>query len=168
MIRKFALSVLFVLPLSVFAQDLKFGHINRQELIEVMPEAVAAQRTLEDLVLKYREEMTKLETEFQSKLTDLQQNSAALEPAIRARRESDLQRMHENIQSFGTNAQEDLQKRQMELMIPIEEKVNKAINEIGEENGFMYIFDVQAQAILYKSSKSVDVLPMVKKKLNLK
>lgn len=167
MLKKIALSLLFVLPLSVFAQELKFGHIDRQELLKVMPEAIEAQKSLEDLVLKYKTETTKLESEFQTKYADFQQNASTLDPAIRTLREGELNKMYENIQSFTTAAQEGLQKKQMELMLPIEEKVNKALKTIGEEQGFMYIFDVQAQPILYYSSKSIDMLPILKKKLNL-
>ena len=168
MLKKFAIILLLALPLSVFAQELKFGHIDRGELLKVMPEALEAQKALEDLVLKYRTETTKLETEFQTKYAEFQQNSSTLDPAIRSLRENELNKMYENIQNFATLAQENLQKKQMEAMVPIEEKINKAIEAIGKEEGFMYIFDVQAQAILFFSPKSVDVLPLVKKKLNLK
>jgi len=168
MLKKIVIILLFALPLSVFAQDLKFGHIDRAELLKVMPEALEAQKKLEDLVLSYRTETTKLETEFQTKLAEFQQNSTTLDPAIRSLRESELNKMYENIQSFTTLAQENLQKQQMEAMIPIENKINNALEAIGKEEGFMYIFDVQAQAILYFSPASIDVLPMVKKKLNLK
>ena len=168
MLKKIAIILLFALPLSVFAQELKFGHIDRTELLKIMPEAIAAQKSLEDLVLKYRTETTKLETEFQTKYTEFQQNSATLDPAIRNLRENELNKMYENIQSFTTIAQENLQKQQMEAMIPIENKINDALEAIGKEEGFMYIFDMQAQAILYFSPASIDVLPMIKKKLNLK
>ena len=55
-----------------------------------------------------------------------------------------------------------------EALAAIENKINNTLESIGKEEGFMYIFDVQAQAILYFSPKSVDVLPMVKRKLNLR
>jgi len=168
MLKKFAFVLLLALPLSMFAQELKFGHIDRAELLQVMPEAIEAQRRLEDLVLKYRTETAKLESEFQTKLNEFQQNSATLDPAIRALRESELNRMFENIQNFTSLAQEELQRTQMEAMIPIERKINNALETIGREEGFMYIFDVQAQAILYFSPKSVNVLPKVKRKLNLR
>jgi len=174
--KKIALFLLFALPLSVFAQDLKFGHIDRQEIIKVMPEYTVAQKTLEDLSLKYKEEISKLETEFQTKYTDFQQNGATLEATIKSSREAELQRMYNNIQDFTSKAQDDLQAKQVDLMKTISDKLNKAIKEVGSENGFIYIFDVQGEAnqeqvfssVLYFSSKSTDVLPLVKKKLNIK
>ena len=48
------------------------------------------------------------------------------------------------------------------------EKVKKAINEVGSENNYLYIFDLSTQGIIYQSPKSNDVTPLVKKKLALK
>jgi outer membrane protein len=166
MLKKTLIAVLFILPVSLFAQDLKFGHVDRQELLKSMPDATAAQKTLEDLVLKYKTETQKLETEFQTKYADFQQNSSTLDPAIRSLRENELNKMYENIQSFSTAAQESIQKKQSELMLPIDAKITKAIKLVGEEGGFVYIFDTQSSGLLYFSSKSIDVLPLVKKKLD--
>lgn len=43
MLKKIALVMLLALPMGVFAQNLKFGHINAQEIITVMPEFTKAQ-----------------------------------------------------------------------------------------------------------------------------
>lgn len=167
MLKKIAFFLVCLLPLSVIAQDVKFGHIDRQELLKLMPEASAATKVLEDLVLQYKTESAKLENEFQAKYSDFQQKSATLDPAIKTLRENELNKMYESIQSFSNVAQESVQKKQAELMIPIEDKINKTLKLVGDENNMMYIFDVQSQAILYFSPKSTDVLPLVKKKMNL-
>ena len=52
------------------------------------------------------------------------------------------------------------------LMQPVMEKALNAIKEVGKENGFTYIFDMNA-GILYAAENSQDVLPLVKKKLGL-
>jgi len=175
--KKIVLFALLVLPLSIFAQDLKFGHLDRQAMITLMPEFTVAQKSLEDLSLKLKEEMTKLENEFQKDFADFQQNSAILAETIRASREARLQTAYNNIQEFATNAQENLQAEQAKLMSGITEKLNKAVQEVGNENGFIYIFDVQGKnsdpeqtfpsSVLFFSSQSIDVLPLVKKKLNI-
>ncbi|MFV0397737.1 MAG: OmpH family outer membrane protein, partial [Bacteroidales bacterium] len=54
-----------------------------------------------------------------------------------------------------------------ELQAPIAEKMRKAIQEVGEENGLIYIYDASNPAFLYISSKSIDVMSMVKKKLGI-
>ena len=56
---------------------------------------------------------------------------------------------------------------QAKLMQPILEKAHKAITKVGETNGFVYVFDTSMGAVLYQSSKSTDILPMVKKELGI-
>ena len=56
----------------------------------------------------------------------------------------------------------------MQLFQPIQEKAIKAVNEVAEENGFTYILDTGAGAVVYSSPSSLDILPLVKTKLGLK
>ena len=76
--------------------------------------------------------------------------------------------MEQRITTTNQNAQTDLQKKSQDLFAPVIEKVRKAINEVGAENGYLYIFDLGAQSIIYQSPKSNDVTALVKKKLALK
>ena len=48
MLKKIALVMLLALPMGVFAQNLKFGHINAQEIITVMPEFTKAQNDIQN------------------------------------------------------------------------------------------------------------------------
>ena len=61
---------------------------------------------------------------------------------------------------------EKARQTQNDLMQPVMEKALNAIKEVGKENGFTYIFDMNA-GILYAAENSQDVLPLVKKKLGL-
>ncbi len=54
-----------------------------------------------------------------------------------------------------------------ELLHPIYEKATNAIKEVGKENGFTYIFDLNSGGVVYVAETSEDVLPLVKKKLGL-
>ena len=77
--------------------------------------------------------------------------------------------MQRRIQEFQTNAQQQLQDKQVELFQPIYGKVDKAVKEVGKENGFVYIFDVSKGALLYfDDTKSTNVMPLAKAKLGLK
>ena len=49
MLKKIALVLMLALPMGVFAQNLKFGHINAQEIVSAMPEFAKAQSDIEAL-----------------------------------------------------------------------------------------------------------------------
>ena len=90
-----------------------------------------------------------------------------LAPEVRAEREAELQQFNQRIQNFYTLAQQQLQAKQQELQAPLVKKVEAAIIAVGEENGFMYIFEKDAGLAVYLSAKSIDATPMVKAKLGI-
>ena len=56
--------MLLALPMGVFAQNLKFGHINAQEIITVMPEFTKAQNDIQTLEKQLTAELQRTQEEF--------------------------------------------------------------------------------------------------------
>ena len=73
--------------------------------------------------------------------------------------ESDQQRLQETY----TVAQQQLAAKEQELLAPIIEKARQAIKDVGKENGFVYIFDLNSGGIIYEGGE--DVLQLVLAKL---
>jgi len=71
------------------------------------------------------------------------------------------------IEAFQSSAQEDLQKKEQELLQPIIDLAKKAIEEVAKEQGYTYILDTAYGIVLF-ADPSDDIMPLVKKKLNLK
>jgi outer membrane protein len=154
---------------SAVAQSLKFGHINSDELIQSMPEYDSATVKIE----KFRKELVNalelMSVELNTKNEAYQKESKNLSDIVKQTKEQELIDMNKRIQDFQANAQTQLQNKQSEVFQPIYAKVDKAIKDIGKENGFFYVFDVAKGALLYfDESKSINVMPLVKTKLGLK
>ena len=160
------MAAMMAIPALAVAQ--KLGHINSQELIQAMPERAAAVAKLDTVANALESELTKMTDEYYSKVQDYQKNEASMTDAIKQTRQSELAEMEQRIQTFRQQAQQDLQKQQETLFAPIFEKAQKAISEVGKEEGFSYIFDTASQAIVFSADNTEDVLPKVKKKLNIK
>lgn len=110
--------------------------------------------------------MNSLREQFQTKLAEYSEKMKTYSEAMRATTEEELQGLQQRIQRFQETAMAQLEKTQNDLMQPVMEKALNAIKEVGKENGFTYIFDMNA-SILYAAENSQDVLPLVKKKLGL-
>jgi len=154
---------------SAMAQSFKFGHINSDELIQAMPEYDSATVKLE----KYRKELVNalelMTVELNTKNDAYQKESKNLSDIVKQTKEQELMDMNKRIQDFQTNAQTQLQNKQTEVFQPIYAKVDKAIKDVGKENGFLYVFDVAKGALLYfDDTKSINIMPLVKTKLGLK
>lgn len=169
MFKKIIIGLVSLLPLGVMAQnstELKFGHVNSQELMMQMKETKDAQAQLEALSKQYETELAKMGEEYDKKVKDFQALKD-VDDAIKKSRLDEIQALEQRVSLVKQNAQESIQKKQEALLAPIIDQVKKAIKEVGDENGFMYIFDLSVPATVYQSSKSIDITPLLKKKLNI-
>ena len=148
MLKKIALLLMLVLPMSVFAQ--KFGHIKTQEILIAMPEYTKAQTDIQTLQKQYDDDMKRVADELQKKFAAYQQEQANLPKNIQERRQKELQ------QSW------------MQMLEPIAKKIDDAIKAVGQEGGYVYIFDLNATQIPFvNETLSTDVTGAVKAKLGL-
>lgn len=161
------IATLFFSVASISAQNLKFGHINSQELLMAMPERDSAEAKLKKYGKDLQDQIETLQVEFNKKYQDYLQKKATFTDAIREMKEKELSDLQQRSQEFEQTAQQDYQKQQAELMKPIVDKANAAITKVAKANGFIYIFDVSTGSVAYFSDQSVDVLPLVKKELGI-
>ncbi len=151
------------------AQNLKFGHINSDELIRALPEFDTANANLE----KFRQELVNnleiMSVELNNKSDAFNKESKNYTEIVRQSKEQELVDLNRRIQEFQVNAQEQLQNKQVELFQPIYNKVDKAIKDVGKENGFLYVFDIAKGSLLYfDETKSTNILALAKTKLGIK
>ena len=165
-------AVAFLLPLSnINAQenDFKFGHVNVQEIMSMMPERDSARQELQEYNQMLQQELQTMQQEYQNKLQSYQENVDTYSRSVRNSKEKELQDIQRRIQEFQTTAQQDFQQKQSEIMQPIMRKIESAIKKVGEDQDLIYIFDTSAGAVVYKDEKnSKDVSSLVKKELGIR
>ena len=166
---KICLLAAFVLTAGfVSAQSLKFGHIDSQQLLSVMPETATAQTTLNKVGKDLEDQQTTIQNEYNSKLQNYIAKRDSVSDVALANLEQELQDMQQRAENFRQQAVQQYQAKQAELMKPIVEKINKTIEAVAKEQGLIYVFDTQqGSPVLYKSNQSVDLLPLCKTKLGI-
>jgi len=166
MLKKIALLLMLILPMSVFAQ--KFGHIKTQEILTVMPEYTKAQTDIQTMQKQYDDEIKRISDEINKKFTAYQQEQANLPKNIQERRQKELQEMNERGMQMQQDAQQQLQQSWLQMLEPIAKKIDDAIKAVGQEGGYIYIFDLNATQIPFiNEAHSTDVTAAVKAKLGL-
>ena len=158
---------LLVFGSALNAQTLKFGHVSLESIAAEMPEYKQIQTILDAETSKLENQFTTMREELTKIESDYQQKAATLTPAERQAKETELMEMQGKVQAFFENAQQTLQQKNQELQLPVMDKLNKAIDAVGAEGGFLYIFEIKAGLALYHSSQSIDVTSLVKAKLGI-
>jgi outer membrane protein len=143
----------------------KLGHVNAQEILLNLPERDDAQAQIESQAAEYEQEMARMQQELQTKFSDYQQKAETWPDAIRQQKERELQALDQGLQEFGGTVQQELQILEQELLTPMIERVQQAIDEVGAENGYLYIFDSSTGATLYNGGD--DVGDLVRAKLGM-
>ena len=164
MIKKLLLAIMIALPMSVFAQ--KFAVINTQQLMESMPDIKTVNEQLEAANKKYQDEFNKLQEEMQKKYEEFQSLDANTPQTIKDRRMQEMQELSNKIEQFRETAAQDIQRQQQQLMAPIQEKVLKAIQAVGAEGNYTFVFE--GMLPLYTGTDVTDITETVKTRLGVK
>jgi len=160
--------VFFVTVSMTSGQDLKFGHVNSGQLIMELPEYMKAEKDLENESTILQDRRKIMQEEIERKFSEYIAQRETLPDLIKATMEKDIQDLQQRLENYDMLAQQSLAKKQQDLLQPILDKVYKAIEKVGEENGFFYIFDTSTQIVLYFSDSSIDCTQMIKAKLGVK
>lgn len=163
----FLVALMVLLSSNSIAQNLKFAHINGQELLMVMPEREEAETKLKAYGQDLSDQIEELHVEYNNKVNTYMQRRATFTDAIREAREKELAELQQRIQEFEQTAQQDYQRMQGELMRPLMEKADEAIKKVAKREGYIYVFDLSAGSVVYFSDASIDILPLVKKELGI-
>ncbi len=152
---------------TAFAQkNVKLGHINSTELMQIMPGRDSAQAQLQTEVSALEAQLKTMQNELEKKYNEYQEKQSQYSELIRSTKQKELSDMDSRIRLFSEDATKQLQAREQELLQPIIDRAKKAINDVAKENGYTYIFDSGVGVLLYQQD-SDDIMPLVKKKLNL-
>lgn len=165
----FSLFVLgLISPLMLHAQEsFKFGHVNTQEILTQMPESDTARKKMEAARNDLEQSMEQMQVELNNKYEDYMANRESWSRLVIQTKEQEMQELQQRIQNFQMEAEQDLQEQRNKLYEPVYNKLNEAIQKVGQENGFTYVFDVSAGAVVYQSNQSVNVSELVLKELGI-
>jgi len=156
--KQFLLAIALIASSAITGYAQKFGHINTQEILLGLPEREQAQASIESRASEYEAEMTRMQQELQTKYAEYQSKSSTWPAAILEQKERELQAIDQGLQEFGATVQNELAQLEQELLMPMIERVQEAINNVGSENGFTYIFDTSTGATVYTGGEDVGSL----------
>ncbi len=156
------------------------AHVNSVTIFESMPDYKAAQTKLKNEADRHKAEVERQTKEIQTIFNDAQQQLQAAQNATEAEQkalmeklqpvEADLQKKQQTLQEYQQNAAKELNEMEKNLLGPIYEKVQNAIDAVGKAKNVGYIIDVAEagpQGIVVYFGNGTDLNPDVKKQLGL-
>ena len=153
--------------ISANAQSLKIGHIDSSKVMELLPERTQMEQELQSYYTELQGQLQTMANEYQNKLQDYEAQSATMSNLVRQSKEKEIVDLQNRIQEFQQNAETAFDQKRMDLLKPLIEKVQNAVNAVGKEKGFTYILDLATGATVYVGDNAVDITSDVKTKLGI-
>lgn len=148
------------------AQKAKFGHVDYGAIMKEMPGIDTAQQAL----LQYQQELEavgkQMADEFKLKQAEYANlANTTTSSAILKVKEDELTKLYTRLQDFVSSSEMDLQKKQIELLQPFQERLLAAIKKVAETNKYAYVFDITMCAF---HSDADDLTAAVREELGIK
>jgi len=160
------LTLLLSFGILISAQAQKFGYLNSNELLAMMPESKSMQDELQSYAKGLESQLTAMQAEYEKKVVEYQQNETSFTDIIKEDKIREIEGIQQRVVEFQKNAQQSLSEKEMELFTPIREKAMAAIDQVAKEGNYTFIFDSGSGSFLY-AAESENVISIVKKKLGL-
>ncbi|MBB6370934.1 OmpH family outer membrane protein [Chryseobacterium shigense] len=163
------LSVLFAVVVMVvsvsMAKAQKLATVDLMGVLNAMPEKKKADTDIKTFLDAKQAEIKKKADAGQAKLKQYTEEAPKKTADENKARETELQKLQEEIAQMQDKAQKDLQAKQDVAFGPIEKKLNDAIEKVAKANGYEFIMDANSAALVYKSG--ADATAAVKKELGI-
>lgn len=127
-------------------QGLKFGYVSYQALLTAMPDYALAQTAMAQLREKYDAEQKRVEDDFNKKYEEFLDGQRNFPQTILQKRQSELQEMLDKNIAFKKESQRLLAEAEAEALAPLKERLNAALIQVGQEQGYAFILNTDQQA----------------------
>ena len=168
------LAMVAVLALSAttaFGQ--KFGRVDLASIVPNMPEYQEAVTNLETYGKDLQDQLEQIMVEFNTLYANYEKSAATMTDSVRQLKERELAELQQRYQDFSQIAQQDIQRKETELMTPIYDKANEAVKKVASEGGYTAIFSTagdqpsSAGLAYFDPATLTDITAEVKKALNI-
>jgi len=132
---------------SAQAQVMKIGFINDEKIKETYPEWVRAQEQMTIEMKAWDDEAAAKQTELEEMVQDYDKQKLILSEDKKKEREAAIRAKRDALDAFTRQIygpSGTAEKKQMDLIGPLLERVNRAIQLVAEEGGFDVIFTLQS------------------------
>jgi len=165
--KKIIIAVAFLFAGLYANAQQKIGYINSQELISSMPEAKKVSADIEAYKKTFTDQMASMQKELETKYKAYQDGAKTMSEPIKTVKEKELQDLQGRMGSFEQSAQEKIEGKLQELLAPVNDKAQKAIEAVAKEKGYAYIMDTSVGVIIY-ALPGDNIIESVKSKLGIK
>lgn len=133
-------TILIALFLSLFAiqesyAQVKIGYTNPARILSELPEVEEVDEQIQQLIEEKDEELAEKATDLQQIFSNYEASMSNLSEQERSVQEEELMEMNQQFESEREAMMNEIREKRQELMAPIIERMNAAMDEVAKEQG---------------------------------
>ncbi len=136
-----ALALLAALPAQ--AQDLKVGYTDYEVLLANMPQMASVQEQMQQFYTENQQKLQQQAQDFREKAERYEKQVSLLSAEARAEREQELGTLQQQVQVAAQQADQMLQQKRAELMRPLFERLQEAIDSVAKSKNLDIVLPTQ-------------------------
>lgn len=165
MLKKLIILFFIVSPIGAYAQD-KLAYINTQEIFVLMPGLKDVESQLSAKQEEIKKTLEGMQSEYNKKMEEFKASTEEPSENVLMDRQKQIQDIQTRYENYLETSDKQLQELRQKLLTPLQQEFQKAVQSVGAEQGFTYIFEIGA--LPYVSANAVDAGKFVKTKLGIK
>ena len=144
----------------------RFAYLNSQLLLQQAPGRAEAEAQFEREMATYQQQVKRMGDSLNALVADDNKQELTLSPAAKETRQKAIRDREEAYQKRTQDLEQQARARQDELVQPILQQINQAIQQVRAEGGYTFIFDVgNASGIVVAADTTLDITDVVMAKL---
>ena len=143
----------------------KLGYVSADEIITLMPEAARVDSQLNQYQQSLYQNAQDKQTALNEAVTKFYKDSLSMTASLKEVKRTELQKQVQDLSGEEQRIQNLFEQKRQELSLPIQRKLQGAIQEVAKENGYSYIFPREALLVMPPGE---DIGNLVRKKLNIR
>ena len=129
--KKVLLTLMICVGFILSAQAQKFGYLNSNELLAMMPESIEMQEELQTYAKGLESQLSAMQAEYEKKVVEYQQNETSYTDVIKEDKIREIESIQQRVVEFQKNAQQSLSEKEAELFTPIRDKAMMAMVDLS-------------------------------------
>ncbi|HEY9343149.1 MAG TPA: OmpH family outer membrane protein, partial [Hanamia sp.] len=130
----------------------KIGYISADEVIQLMPEAASVQTELDQYQRSLYQNAQDKQTALNEAVQKFYKDSSTMSASLKEVKRGELQKQVQDLSGEDQKIQNQFEQKRQELSIPIQKKLQAAIEEVAKENGYTYILPREALIVMPPTS----------------
>jgi outer membrane protein len=171
-IKKITL-MLFAFSMLIGMQELmaqvKIGYANPGRILSALPEVEQVDQQIQTLITQSDQELEQKASQLQQIFSDYEENMSSMSEQERANREDELVELNDQFSQERETMMNRVRQRRAELMQPIIEKMNVAMEEVAQEMGLDLILNEGTSTgdliVFYANSEQLNITDRIIEKL---